>query len=505
MPTVCVLVLAGLTALAASADAPESARQLWRDFSEAPTQCHTHIPDFSWAGYGYGEREIPEPEVVADVRDHGAAGDGQADDTEAFRAAIAAAKEAGGGTVLVPEGRYRLTGVVHLDASNIVLRGEGSGRTKLLLQRPPEHAVQKLTDNRGQSRWSWSGGLLWVGPENTFDGKGLLRTEGGWERWQDTEQIGPITAPGEQGAFEINVDESTAEHLSAGELVLINYHDPPDRSLLEFIGGHETMKKAQWNRLAGTTYRWPVEIESVEGRTVTLRKPLRLPVREQWNVTLTTPGEYVREVGIERLSIVFPRTKLAGHNRYPGYNGIYVNKAVHCWVRDVRIVNSDNGILVTSAANCTFADFTLTGRGHHHGTYSKDAHDVLFDRFHLQARSYHGINCEGLASGIVWRRGRIDHGTFDSHRNMPFDLLRERIRVNSTGRPGGASYAGPFAGRRVVHWNVHMTGGNAEWVACPDYMPNGALVGVRGTEIIRTERPHAMPPGGKGCIVADHG
>ncbi|UWQ21643.1 glycosyl hydrolase family 28-related protein [Jannaschia sp. W003] len=44
--------------------------------------------------------------AVADVRDYGARGDGLADDTAAFRAADAAAR---GRTLLVPEGRYRIT------------------------------------------------------------------------------------------------------------------------------------------------------------------------------------------------------------------------------------------------------------------------------------------------------------------------------------------------------------------------------------------------------------
>lgn len=501
---VCACSVLGLVLISAAAGA-DSGQQLWREFMQSPTYNHSHLPDFSWAGYGFGEVELPEPQVVANVRDHGAAGDGQADDTEAFRAAIAAAKEAGGGAILIPAGRYRLTGVVGLDDSNLVLRGEGVGRTTLFFERPLDEAVHKITDGSGQSWWSWSGGLVWVGPEGALDDEGRLRTEGGWERWRDTQELGAVAAPAEQGAFEITVDESTAERLASGDLVLLNWHDPSDRSLLEFIGGHETMEQAQWNRLAGATFRWPVEIESVEGRTVTLRKPLRLPVRDGWNVLLTTPGPHVREVGVEHLTILFPRTQRKPHNRYPGYNGIYIQKAVQCWVRDVRIINADNGILTTSVANCTITGFAISGRPIHHGTYSKDTHDVLFDDFHIQAQCYHGINAEGLASGVLWRRGRIDHGTFDSHRNMPFDLLREQIRLNSKGRPGGASNAGPSLGRRAVHWNVTVTGGNADWVASPDYMPNGALVGIRGTDIRRVRNPWAMPAGDKGCIVIDHG
>ena len=41
-----------------------------------------------------------------DVRDHGARGDGIAIDSDAINAAILAASRAGGGTVLLPRGRY---------------------------------------------------------------------------------------------------------------------------------------------------------------------------------------------------------------------------------------------------------------------------------------------------------------------------------------------------------------------------------------------------------------
>src|SRR5690348_14537205 len=54
-----------------------------------------------------------------DIRDFGAKGDGAAKDTAAIQKAIDAAAAQGGGTVLVPSGRY-LSGTIHIK-SNITL------------------------------------------------------------------------------------------------------------------------------------------------------------------------------------------------------------------------------------------------------------------------------------------------------------------------------------------------------------------------------------------------
>lgn len=62
-----------------------------------------------------------------DVRAHGAVGDGSSDDTEAIRNAINAAESFGGGTVLVPPGKYRFFGEV-LVPSGVDIWGGGGHR-----------------------------------------------------------------------------------------------------------------------------------------------------------------------------------------------------------------------------------------------------------------------------------------------------------------------------------------------------------------------------------------
>lgn len=73
------------------------------------------------------------------VRDYGAVGDGQRLDTAALNRAVTACAKAGGGTVVVPPGRY-LTGTVTLQ-SHVTLDIEG-GATLLASQDPKDYPLE---------------------------------------------------------------------------------------------------------------------------------------------------------------------------------------------------------------------------------------------------------------------------------------------------------------------------------------------------------------------------
>jgi len=69
---------------------------------------------------------LPGLAAPISVRDHGAVGDGIADDTQAFRGALAAAGELPTGrSVLVPPGSYRITGTLSL--GSVLLEGLDAG------------------------------------------------------------------------------------------------------------------------------------------------------------------------------------------------------------------------------------------------------------------------------------------------------------------------------------------------------------------------------------------
>lgn len=74
--------------------------------------------------------KVGRGELVFNVKDYGAIGNGIADDSAAIQAAVDAAGNAGGGRVLFPAGTYATLAVVEL-RSNIWLDGHGATITKL--------------------------------------------------------------------------------------------------------------------------------------------------------------------------------------------------------------------------------------------------------------------------------------------------------------------------------------------------------------------------------------
>lgn len=95
---------------------------------------------------------------VFDIRDYGAAGDGQMLDTAAIQAAINACAEAGGGQVLIPPGRF-LSGTIHL-RSHVHLHLEAGARL-IGTDDLSQYEQFKPPEGKPESRWGrWHRALI---------------------------------------------------------------------------------------------------------------------------------------------------------------------------------------------------------------------------------------------------------------------------------------------------------------------------------------------------------
>ncbi|MEU6305130.1 glycosyl hydrolase family 28-related protein [Streptomyces chartreusis] len=490
----------GAAPLAAPHTAPNATPQvppIWREFNRTP-YTHPQIPYIGRAGHRGGARRFPRPRVVADVRDFGAVADGTTDSAPAINRAIAAAGRAGGGTVTIPPGTFRIDDVIRIGHSNVVLRGAGSSRTKLYATRNLTELIGPYGSRYGgdKSSWSWAGGLIWLAPTARWDSLVAAVRAKAWpfEGWTGNrrDEWRPLTtvAPARQGSWTVTVTDPSA--LRPGALVLLRLSDDAGHTLLEHMsGGGPGPEAYTWDDKTKLTsyvpYEWPVRITAVKGRKVTLERPLPLDVRPEWDPQLTTHVEALTGSGVEGLTLEAVETPQQPHLLDKGYNGVTFQCAYDCWADDVTVRHVDNGFGLVAASACTLRRTRVAGRGSHHPYFCREgSHDNLIEDFTIEARTtpapsgtqLHGINVEGLSSYNVWSRGDMRMGTFDSHRGLPFANVRTDITVDNNGRHGGDASAGPLFGARFTHWNVRVTNARAGMIRLDGLAPYSATVGL---------------------------
>ena len=118
------------------------------------------LQDFSYAGYRAGEEALPSVGLdgAVSVLDYGADETGGSDSTPAIQSAIDAVAVAGGGVVYLPEGTYRVDGLLSVTQSGTVIRGDGPSATRIGFTRHAAMSdinhLQFSGDAGPQYRWS---------------------------------------------------------------------------------------------------------------------------------------------------------------------------------------------------------------------------------------------------------------------------------------------------------------------------------------------------------------
>lgn len=458
---------ASTAAPAAAETAKGTPSTLWGRNGELWTP-QSRLPDFSHAGYRSGSVDIPEVPVVASVTDFGAVGDGVSDDTDAFLTAI---DEVENGAIFIPPGRYRITKVLEIAKSNIVLRGAGRDATELFFPISLFDLLGKGKDG-GPYGWSWGGGWIW--------------TQGGQE---EGKRLATVTAPAERGDTSLTLS-STAD-LEPGQMVRLVQYEIADSSLtLHLHAGYALGGRCVIEKEGSPLIDWLVEVVRVEGQTVHFDRPLRVDVRLAWRPELRSFEPKVEEVGVEHLKIAFPPTPYLGHHNEKGYNAINFFGAYNSWVQDVEIENFDNGLLFLYTRYATGRDIRLTGRGGHYGLSLVGSQDGLMTEFRMNPdhASIHDLSVANLGNGNVFSRGSGPAINFDHHRGAAYENLFSDIDVGeevwNTDRVWACSHtpSGHYTAARETFWNIQPKLRPARFPRWPQMNIIGHLTGRRGLD-----------------------
>ena len=395
------------------------------------------LPDFSHAGYHSGEKAIPTVKQVADVKHFGAKGDGRTDDSEAFVKAIASVKS---GAIYIPPGRYRITRIIEISKSGVVLRGAGVGKTFLVFPKPLNDIkpnMGKTTSGRPTSNYSWGGGFIWF--------KGVIRSG----------DLTTITAPVKRGRRTFTV--ASSEKLKPGQRIQISLRDDKKQSLLSHLYSDDPGDTRKI-RAGSTRVSLPCRVVAAGKGQVTVDRYLPLDIRPTWSARIRQFAPTVTECGIENLCFLFPKRQYKGHFTELGYNAIQFSNVVDCWARNIRIVNADSGVYARGSF-CTVQRISLEtdrrGLFGHHGV-TLGGSDNLLTEFDVRMRFVHDITVSRTWGNVI-SNGRGQDLCFDHHKRAPFANLFTNLDLGAGSRMwncGGGRSLGRNCGAFGTFWGI---------------------------------------------------
>ncbi|MCP4200631.1 MAG: hypothetical protein GY769_01695 [bacterium] len=421
---------------------PENTSALWGKNGERWDPAG-RLPDFSYAGYRAGNEPIPDVPVVANVKDFGATGDGVTDDSWAFLQAI---EETSNGAILIPAGRYLITRPLLIGKSNLVLRGESRDSTVLYFPKTLRQIFKKGRDG-GPYGWSWGGAWIWANPDPK-------RGDSNAPVWDEGRMLAEVTRVAPKGQTWIKVSDTSG--IEPGQMVRLIQHESDGSLTLLMHAGHELGGKCIIDSPGLQVINWLLEVTRVEGKKVHFDRPLRLDVKPEWKAQLFEAVIEVEEVGIERMTIEFPVRPYPGHHNEPGMNAISLGQTYNSWVRDVAILNADNGIFFWYSRYCTADSVVIAGRGGHYGFNLGGAQDSLVTRFRIENRNVHDTSFSNMANGNVYSWGKGRNINFDHHRGAAFQNLSSRIHVGLPNRQWVSSHTrtGHYTAAHETYWNI---------------------------------------------------
>ena len=412
---------------------PQGTSRLWKDFVDAKrTGAEPILPDFSYAGYHYSTRPIPDVQgPVFRVTDYGATPNDERHDDEGIQKAINAAESAGGGVVLFSAGRFLVSPTndreqtIDIKASRIVLRGAGAsdGGTEIVMDKMKP------------------GGVMFR----------ILAPDAA------PKDLTTITASARRETFEVEVADASA--LKVGQRVVIRYQNPAYNKI--YFGDLELNPK--WSRVhdQGMSFAEAHRIASIDGRRVRFAEPLHFSIVMNPAPFTLRSIPFLEEVGVEDIRFTgkwneypepFEHHKDTNHDT--AWSIFSIRQVANGWMRRLEFRHVNQAINGDTLVAFTFDRIRYTGKQGHTSIHARRGYGVLMKDNEDTAAFDHGPSMGYNAVGTVILRHRMQVGQqIDSHGGVPFATLFDDVTGGIFEDNGGPYENYPNHAKYMVFWN----------------------------------------------------
>lgn len=316
------------------------------------------IPDFSYAGYGGGDKPVPDATVKVFV---------PVEKPELIQKAIdylakqPIGKDGLRGAILLEKGTYVIDGAIRIQSSGIVLRGSGAGKDGTIL---------------------FAKGL---------DRIGVIRILGKADKVLNkeeaiTDQYVPVNA--------LSVNVSNPSNYKVGDAIVIrrpstkNWIDTLKTA--EFGGGISSLGWKPNTR----DLIWDRTVVAVKGNTITFDAPITTALDEKFGGGFISKYQWngrVANCGVENLSLVSNYHKENPKDEYHRWNAITIENAQDAWVRRVNFEHfAGSAVSVLESAkrvtveDCKSINPVSEIGGERRNTFFTSGQQVLFQRLYAE-------------------------------------------------------------------------------------------------------------------------
>ena len=397
------------------------------------------VPDFSYAGYHYFSKPIPNvTHPIFDVTDYGAIPNDNISDQPAIVSAIAAAEANGRGIVFFPPGDFLVNTdtdkndegnnePITIRSSNIILRGSGSrtGGTIIRMVNPQIPSGTRMFNFTTPSY---------------------------------TPNLTRITESADRETFWITVED--VSKLEVGQWIRLEIKST--EAINEYLSPY--LPKPEWTMMLtdGIELKEKHSIAEIRGNRVRLNEPLHTHINHKYNWKVQY-RPYIEEIGVEDISFHgMWLDKFAHYNNLgpTGWNVLSLTRCINSWVRRVSFVNCPGPIHIGEGSAVSVYHVTMAGNGGHTSIGINDSYGVWVGLTEDLANHFHGPAISHRTTGAVyWRYDMSPNQPIDAHSQQPYANLLDFVKGGRLSGSGGGKNSLPHHLRHYVIWNFNH-GGN---------------------------------------------